>query len=100
MYSFFYWCSLTTGHALNSTHYHKSYSNTACLVRDAILNVSFKANWQYIKDRKQKLILQNNARKNATRIEHTYSIRDKVMVHRNPNRKHGSDKKRGPYSTR
>ena len=23
---------------------------------------------------------------------------DKVMVHRNPNRKHGSDKKRGPYT--
>ena len=66
--------------------------------RDAILNVSFEANWQYIKDRKQKLILQNNARENATRIEHTYSIGDKVMVHRNPNRKHGSDKKRGPYT--
>ena len=66
--------------------------------RDAILNVSFEANWQYIKDRKQKLILQNNARENASRVEHTYSIGDKVMVRRNPNRKHGSDRQKGPYT--
>ena len=30
------------------------------LGRDALLNVSFEADWQYIMDRKQKLILQNN----------------------------------------
>ena len=27
---------------------------------DALLNILFKADWQYIKERKQKLILQNN----------------------------------------
>ena len=31
---------------------------------DALLNMSFKADWQYIKDHKQKLILQNNKREN------------------------------------
>ena len=66
--------------------------------RDAILNVSFEANWQYIKDRKQKLILQNNARENASRLYHTYAVGDKVMVRRQPNRKHGSDRQQGPYT--
>ena len=32
--------------------------------RDAFLNILFEADWQYIKDRKQKLILQNNKREN------------------------------------
>jgi hypothetical protein len=30
------------------------------LGRDAILNVSFEADWQYIKEHKQRLIVQNN----------------------------------------
>ena len=66
--------------------------------RDALLNVSFEADWQYIKDRKQKLILQNNKRENATRIPHRYSAGDRVMVRRDPNRKHGSNQFKGPYT--
>ena len=66
--------------------------------RDAILNVSFEANWQCIKDCKQKLVLQNNARENATRIIHEYSVGDRVMVKRNPNRKHGSAQAWGPFT--
>ena len=66
--------------------------------RDAILNVSFEANWQYIKERKQKLILQNNARENASRVLHEYSVGDRVMVRRNPHRKHGTDRQQGPYT--
>ena len=38
--------------------------------RDALLNISFEADWQYIKERKQKLIVQNNKRENAKRIPH------------------------------
>ena len=48
--------------------------------RDAMLNVSFEADWQYIKDQKQKLILQNNQRENAKRLPHTYKVGDKVMI--------------------
>ena len=65
--------------------------------RDAILNVSFEADWQYIKERKQKLIIQNNQRKNAKRTPHTYHVGDKVMVAQNPNRKFGDDLYKGPY---
>ena len=47
---------------------------------DALLNVSFQADWQHIKERKQKLILQNNKRENAKRIHHHYTVGDQVMV--------------------
>ena len=33
--------------------------------RDAMLNISFQADWNYIKERKQKRILQNNKQENA-----------------------------------
>ena len=66
--------------------------------RDAILNVSFEADWLYIKERKQKLILQNNKRENASRIPHQYNVGDRVMVNRKPNRKHGSSQFKGPYT--
>ena len=66
--------------------------------RDAILNASFEANGQCIKKCKQRLILHNNARENASRIPHTYNVGDKVMVRRQPNRKHGSDRQKGPYT--
>ena len=66
--------------------------------RDAILNVSFEANWQCIKERKQKLILQNNARENASHLLHTCAAGDKVMIRRSPNREHGPDRQQGPYT--
>ena len=66
--------------------------------RDAILNVSFQADWEYIKERKQRLILQNNKRENATRVEHRYWQDDRVMILQDPNRKHGADFYRGPYT--
>ena len=65
--------------------------------RDALLNVSFEANWQYLKDQKQKRILHNNKRENKTRLDHTYSVGDKVMIRLNPNRKHSTDTYKGPY---
>ena len=66
--------------------------------RNTLLSISFKADWQYIKERKQKLILQNNKRENAKRIPHTYSVGDKVMVKQDPNRKHGTPRYLGPYT--
>jgi hypothetical protein len=33
--------------------------------RDHFLNVNFEANWQYIKHHKQRMIVQNNKRKNV-----------------------------------
>ena len=65
--------------------------------RDAILNISFEADWQYIKDRKQKLIVQNNRRENTKRISHQYNVGDEVMINNDPSRKHGSAQFKGPY---
>ena len=85
---------------MNSTVHTTSRATPAQLVfgRDAIHNTNFTANWQYIKERKQRLIIQNNKRENATRTPHTYSVGDQVLVHQDPNRKHGRDYNAGPYS--
>ena len=48
--------------------------------------------------RKQKLIIQNNKRENEKRKDHTYSIGDQVMISDQPNRKHGADFYKGPYT--
>lgn len=65
--------------------------------RDAILNTRFEADWQYIKDRKQHVINQNNKRENAKRTPHTYHVDDLVKVRQDPNTKYGSDPWKGPY---
>ena len=57
--------------------------------RDAILNVNFKADWEYIRLRKQHLINQNNKKENAKRKNYTYTIGQKVVLKQDPNRKHG-----------
>jgi hypothetical protein len=66
--------------------------------RDAMHNVRFEADWQYIKERKQKLIRQNNQRENAKRIPHDYQVGDKVRVATQHNRKYGEPKYSGPYT--
>jgi hypothetical protein len=55
------------------------------------LNVNFEANWQYIKQCKQHMIVQNNKHKNAKGAPHQYNIGNKVLVLADPNRKHGED---------
>ena len=86
--------------AVNSTVHTTLRATPTQLVfgRDAMLNVSFQADWECIRERKQKLILQNNKRENAKRIAHTYTIGDKVMLSDPPNRKHGADYYRGPLT--
>ena len=66
--------------------------------RDAIHNVRFEADWQYIKERRQKVILQNNQRENATRIPYTYTIGEQVMIEQHQQRKYGSPRFKGPYT--
>jgi len=64
--------------------------------RDAMLNASFQADWQFIKERKQRLILQNNKRENAKRTPHTYKVGDVVVVKAGVKRKHGTHPYLGP----
>lgn len=61
-------------------------------------NVGFRADWNYIKERKQKLIVQNNKRENAKRKPYTYQVGDRVKVLLDPDRKHGigQDQYKGP----
>ena len=61
--------------------------------RDMIFNIKHKANWNYIKQRKQDIINQNNERENAKRIENTYKEGDQVLLARGNEFKYES-----PYS--
>ena len=65
--------------------------------RDAILNIQFEANWNLIRERKQKIIRLNNERENARRLPHTYHRGDKVLYAVKTAAKYGEDPFRGPY---
>jgi len=59
--------------------------------RDTMLNASFQADWQFIKERKQRLIIQNNKCENTKRKPHTYNVGDVVVVKAGTGFKHGSN---------
>ena len=84
--------------AMNSTVHTTSRATPTQLVfgRDAMLNASFEADWQFIRERKQRLIVQNNKRENATRVAHTYNVGDTVVVKAGVQSKHGKDPYVGP----
>jgi hypothetical protein len=65
---------------------------------DAIHNIRFEADWQYIKARRQRVIRHNNERENAKRVPHTYQAGDSVMVDQPQHRKYGEPKFKGPYT--
>ena len=65
--------------------------------RDAILNVKFNADWNYIKERKQHLIKYNNEKENSKRIPHVYQNGDKILLERVRATKHGERQYDGPY---
>jgi len=65
--------------------------------RDAIHKVRFKADWQYIKQRRQHVIHQNNKHENSKRTPHTYKVGDLVMVFQYQNHKYGQPRFKGPY---
>ena len=44
------------------------------------------------------MIRQNNKRENSKRLPHNYQVGDKVIVEQDPNRKHGQDRYKGPYT--
>ena len=57
--------------------------------RDAIMNLTFDANWHLIKMRKQEAINKNNAEENSKRIQHEYKINDQVLVKNQQSTKFG-----------
>jgi len=59
--------------------------------QDAMLNATFQADWQFIQERKQRLIIQNNKRENAKRKPHAHNAGDVVVVKAGKGRKDGSN---------
>jgi len=84
--------------AVNSTVHTTARAKPSQLVfgRDAMLNATFQADWQFIKERKQRLIIQNNKRENAKRKPHAHSAGDVAVVEAGKGRKHGSNPCLGP----
>ena len=66
--------------------------------RDAVHNIGFEADWQYLKERRQRMIRHNNERENAKRVPHTYQVGDSVKVDQPLHRKYGTPKYKGPYT--
>ena len=65
--------------------------------RDAILNIPFVADWDYIKQRKQHIIHKNNMQENAKCIMHKYQENDKVLQKNEKHQKFGGPEYIGPY---
>jgi hypothetical protein len=58
-----------------------------------ILNIQHQANWELIRQRKQRIIEKNNKQENAKRTPHNYRIGDQVLL------KEGTENKyESPYS--
>jgi len=72
-----------TAFAIRCTYHTTLHSTPGQLVfgRDLIFNIQHAANWDIIRQHKQKLINKNNARENANRIPHQYKAGDQVMLH-------------------
>jgi transposase InsO family protein len=84
-----------TAFAVRSTFHTTLHQSPGQLVfgRDMILNIKHTANWEYIKQRKQKLIDKNNKLENAKRIPHEYKLGDQVIL-----KKGTENKYEMPYS--
>jgi hypothetical protein len=62
-----------------------------------ILNVKLEASWEYIRARKQNIVLKNKKAENAKRIPHTYNIGDKVLLKRGTENKYETPYQ-GPFT--
>ena len=71
-----------TAFAVRATYHTTLQKSPGQLVfgRDMIFNIKHQANWEYIQNRKQDIINQNNRRENAKRIPHQYNKGDLVLL--------------------
>jgi len=79
--------------AMNSTVHTAARAMPTQLVfgSDAMLNASFQADWQFIEERKQRLVIQNDKRENAEQKPHAHNAGDVVAVKAGKGCKHGSN---------
>jgi hypothetical protein len=66
--------------------------------RDMIHDVRFQANWERIKNNKQKIIANSNKRENLKRIKHTYNVGDRILLRKPGLRRKLSAPTEGPYT--
>ena len=66
--------------------------------RDPIIGTKHLADWSLIKDRKKKLIMQNNRKENKNRLEHDYKVGEKVLMKTDWNLKCNGDACKGPFT--
>ena len=73
-----------TSFAVRSTWHSTLQATPGQLVfgRDMVFAQSFAANWNLIRQRRQRMINYNNRRENSKRIDHTYRRGDKVLIKR------------------
>ena len=71
-----------TAFAIRATYHTTLQKSPGQLVfgRDMIFNIKHQANWEYIKNRKQDIINQNNERENQKRIPHEYKKGNLVLL--------------------
>ena len=86
--------------AMRATFHTTTQATPSQLVfgRDAILNTKFKADWNFIRSRKQQIIDYNNRRENSKRLAHSYKVGDKVLLERNKKTKYGEPEYDGPFT--
>ena len=79
-----------TAFAVRSTYHTTLKKTPGQLVfgRDMILNIKHVANWEYIRQNKQKLIEKNNKAENAKRVKHFYKEGDEVLLQRGTENKY------------
>ncbi len=64
---------------------------------DCILQVRFQANCKLIKDRKERIIPQNNQRENSKCLPQIYHVGDEVLFKQDQKAKFGLNPKKSPY---
>jgi hypothetical protein len=71
-----------TAWAVCSTYYtvHKASPGTAIFGRDMLFDIPFIADWQKIREHRQRLTDLNNARENEGRIDYDYKVGQKVLL--------------------
>ena len=62
-----------------------------------LLPIAFKADWQAIRARRQRLMVENNQRENAKRIDHEYKVGDTVAKTRPGIQRKLRRKRDGPF---
>jgi hypothetical protein len=85
--------------ATRATYHTTTQATPSQLVfgRDAILNIKFDANWNLIRERKQRAINENNQKENKKRIPHNYRVGDKVLYRIEWVSKYNENPYEGPY---